>query len=62
MQFQKDHSEPYSAPTWNPSQAREENVADGAVSEEDIDVDPEHERLSKRLQATLGFRVEGDDR
>ena len=59
MQFQKDRSEPY----WNPGQARVENVADGAVSEEeDIDVDPEQERLSQRLQATLGFRVEGDDR
>ena len=53
-------SEPY----WNLGQARVENVADGAVSEEeeDIDVDPEQERLSQRLQATLGFRVEGDDR
>ena len=58
----KDRSEPCSVPAWNQGRTRVENVADGAVSEEEIDVDPEQERLSKRLQATLGFRVEGDDR
>ena len=60
--MQQDHSEPYSIPTWNRGDPRVECVEDGEMSEEDVDVDPENERLSKRLQATLGFRVEGEDR